>query len=164
MSLSYEDVAKIIKIVDASSLEEVVIDIGDLHISLNRGSSGANSGPVSTASASAPAVDDGAPRADHAPPKAPQIQENESDAVDSSGGVAVLAPMVGVFYSKPSPEADPFVEIGSVVKVGDPLGLIEVMKLYTTIYAESAGRVTKVLANEGDLVEYEQPLFIVEPA
>ena len=163
MPLSYEDVAKIIKIVDASSLQELVIEIGDLRMSLSRGASGGIAAPA--AAARITTLDPGATQpGDLAASAAPVAQKNAAAEVDSGNGVAVLAPMVGVFYSKPSPEADSFVEIGSVVKVGDALGLIEVMKLYTTIYAECAGRVVKVLANEGDLVEYEQPLFIIEPA
>jgi len=72
--------------------------------------------------------------------------------------------MVGTFYRAPSPETPPFVEIGSVVKKGQPLCLIEVMKLFTTVYAEQDGRVAHIGAENGELVEYGRTLFVLEPA
>ena len=72
--------------------------------------------------------------------------------------------MVGTFYRAPSPETPPFVEIGSVVKKGQPLCLIEVMKLFTTVYAEQDGRVVQIGAENGELVEYGRTLFVLEPA
>ncbi|MCP5367050.1 MAG: hypothetical protein H6906_06000 [Hyphomicrobiales bacterium] len=72
--------------------------------------------------------------------------------------------MVGTFYRRPSPDEPPYVEEGSVVKAGDPLCLIEVMKLYTTIEAPAAGRVVSVAAADGALVEFDQPLIVLEPA
>ena len=70
--------------------------------------------------------------------------------------------MVGTFYRAPSPEAPPFVEVGSLVEKGQALCLIEVMKLFTTIYAERAGRVVQIGPDNGDLVEFGQRLFVIE--
>ena len=75
----------------------------------------------------------------------------------------VTAPMVGTFYRSPSPDAPPFVEIGTVVQPGQPLCIIEVMKLFTTINSEFAGRVAQIAAEVGDLVEYGRTLFVIEP-
>ena len=75
----------------------------------------------------------------------------------------VTAPMVGTFYRAPSPDAAPFVEIGSIVAKGQPICMIEVMKLFTTINSEVAGRVVHIGANNGELVEYGQMIFVVEP-
>ena len=72
--------------------------------------------------------------------------------------------MVGTFYRAPSPDASPFVEIGTLVQPGQPLCIIEVMKLFTTINSECAGRVVQIGAETGDLVEYGRTLFIIEPA
>ena len=80
------------------------------------------------------------------------------------GNAAVRSPMVGVFYRAPSPKDPPFVEAGSKVKRGDPLCLIEVMKLFTTIAADRDGRIAQILPVNGDLVEFDQVLFVVEPA
>ena len=72
--------------------------------------------------------------------------------------------MVGTFYRAPSPDAPPFVEIGTLVQPGQPLCIIEVMKLFTTINSECAGRVVQIGAETGDFVEYGRTLFIIEPA
>ena len=72
--------------------------------------------------------------------------------------------MVGTFYRAPSPNAAPFVEVGSAVRKGDPLCLIEVMKLFTTIAAEHEGRIVQIGAENTELVEYGRMLFVIEPA
>ena len=71
--------------------------------------------------------------------------------------------MVGTFYRRPQPEADPFVDVGSEVKKGDPLCLVEVMKLFTTLYADQAGEIVEIGAEDCGLVEYDQVLFLVRP-
>ena len=78
--------------------------------------------------------------------------------------VEVVAPIVGTFYRAPAPDAPPFVEIGSAVRKGQPLCLIEVMKLFTTIASEHDGRVVAIGAENTELVEYGQTLFVIEPA
>ncbi len=75
----------------------------------------------------------------------------------------VRAPMSGIFYGKPSPDAEPFVSIGSTVKKGDSLCLVEVMKLFNTIRAEHDGLIVEIGAEDGDVVEYDQVLFLIEP-
>jgi acetyl-CoA carboxylase biotin carboxyl carrier protein len=150
MALSYENIAEIVKIIDASSCDEVVIETSELKLVVRRrGAAGAPLAAFPTA-ASSPAPG--------APP-APAIRE---EAPPRAGQVVVRAPMVGTFYRSPSPEAPPFVEIGSIIAKGDPLGLVEVMKLFTTIYAESAGRVAEIGAENGKLVEFGQMLFVIE--
>ena len=72
--------------------------------------------------------------------------------------------MVGTFYRASSPDAPPFVEIGSVVRKGQPVCIIEVMKLFTTINAENDGRVLQIAAQNGELVEFGQTLFVIKPA
>ena len=82
--------------------------------------------------------------------------------VPPTSGETVTAPMVGTFYSAAAPGARPFVDIGTEVQVGDTLCIIEAMKMMNQIESEVAGKVTAVLANNGDPVEFGQPLFIVE--
>ncbi len=71
--------------------------------------------------------------------------------------------MVGTFYRAPSPDSPPFVEVGSVVRQGQPLCIIEVMKLFTTINSDVAGRLVQIGAENGELVEYGRTLFVIEP-
>jgi acetyl-CoA carboxylase biotin carboxyl carrier protein len=76
-------------------------------------------------------------------------------------GDAVKAPMVGTFYRASTPGAEPFVEVGSSVKIGDTLGIIEAMKLLNEIEAERAGTIKAILIENGQPVEYGEPLFII---
>jgi len=77
-------------------------------------------------------------------------------------GSIVKSPMVGTLYRAPNPESDPFVEIGSQVKIGDTLCIIEAMKLMNEIESEFAGTITEILIENGQPIEYGQPLFVVE--
>ena len=78
-------------------------------------------------------------------------------------GLAIRSPMVGTFYRAPNPDAEPYVEIGSVVEKGAVVCIIEAMKMMNEIQAEQRGRVTRVLVENAEPVEYEQPLFVLEP-
>lgn len=77
--------------------------------------------------------------------------------------VTIKAPMVGTFYRKPSPEKPPFVQVGETFKTGDVICIIEAMKLFNEIEAEISGKIVKVLAEDMSPVEFDQPLFLVEP-
>jgi acetyl-CoA carboxylase biotin carboxyl carrier protein len=93
-------------------------------------------------------------------PAAPAAPAIEVPPTELPG--AVKSPMVGTAYLRSSPEAKPFVEIGSMVKVGDKLLLVEAMKTFNDIVAPRAGKVIRILVNDGSPVEYDQPLMIVE--
>ncbi|WP_029526072.1 acetyl-CoA carboxylase biotin carboxyl carrier protein [Polaromonas glacialis] len=80
----------------------------------------------------------------------------------ASAGHAIKSPMVGTFYRSSSPGSNPFVEIGSVVKEGDTVCIIEAMKILNEIEADKSGTVTKILSENGQAVEYGQPLFMIE--
>ena len=81
-----------------------------------------------------------------------------------STAIALESPMVGVFYQSPSPDDPPFVSVGDFVKVGQPIGLIEAMKVYSEVPSEVAGRVTEMPVESGKLVQQGQPLIFVEPS
>ena len=83
------------------------------------------------------------------------------DETDEPEGEVVKSPMVGTFYRAPSPESDPFVEVGSTVKAGDTLCIVEAMKLLNEIEADFAGTVKAILVENGQPVEYGEPLFII---
>jgi len=157
MALRYDEIAAIIKLLEASHCDEFNIETPELKLSWRRTGTGAPSpvrtqqpvspGPLKPASAPV------APQAPAAPIKKTAL---------ASGQFEVVAPMVGTFYRASSPEAPPFVEVGTVVEKGQALCLIEVMKLFTTIYAEQAGRVAQIGPGNGDLVELGQGLFVIE--
>lgn len=85
-------------------------------------------------------------------------------AVRPANRVAVESPMVGVFYRSPSPEDPPFVNVGDVIHIGQTVGLIEAMKVYSDLPSEVAGRIVEIVAENGKLVKQGQPLYFVEPA
>ena len=101
------------------------------------------------------------PLAAQAPAAAPAPQP-EADA--NAGLIEVKSPMIGTFYRKPSPDKDNFVDVGSAVKIGDTVCVIEAMKLFNEIESEVAGRIVKILVDDNSPVEYDQPLFLVDPS
>lgn len=161
LSLNYDDIAEILKIIDGSSLDELIVETGDLKLVVRRNSAG---------TAYSPSHDIAAPAAKPSPPAAPASPSPAANAAPrpattkSARQIEVTAPMVGTFYRAPSPDAPPFVEVGNSVRKGDPLCLIEVMKLFTTIAAEQDGRVVQIGAENAELVEYGRTLFVIEPA
>ena len=85
-------------------------------------------------------------------------------SVRAAGAIALESPMVGVFYRSPSPEDPPFVAVGDTVKIGQPIGLIEAMKVYSEVPSEVAGRVVEMPVESGKLVQQGQALIYVEPS
>lgn len=115
--------------------------------------------PVMVAAPAAAAATVAAPtQAAPAPAPAPA----EAPAPTASSGHTVTSPMVGTFYRAPNPEAEPFVQVGSAVKVGDRLCIIEAMKILNEIEADRAGVVKAILAQDGEAVEYGQAIFTIE--
>ncbi|BAO83778.1 biotin carboxyl carrier protein [Serpentinimonas maccroryi] len=97
-----------------------------------------------------------------APPVVQPAPAAAPEAPAAPKGQVLKSPMVGTFYRSASPGAKPFVELGQVVKVGDPVCIVEAMKILNEIEAEHAGTVTQILAENGQAVEYGQPLFVLE--
>jgi acetyl-CoA carboxylase biotin carboxyl carrier protein len=157
LSLNYDDIAEILKIIDGSSCDELIVETGDLKLVVRRNSAG---------TAYSPSHDIAAPAAKMPPPVGAQTsaEAQRPAAVKAAHQIEVTAPMVGTFYRASSPDAPPFVEIGKTVRKGDPLCLIEVMKLFTTIASEHDGRIAQIGAENAELVEYGRTLFIIEPA
>ena len=90
--------------------------------------------------------------------------EPSAEAVQSSSGENILSPMPGTFYSASSPDVDPFVKEGDSISEGDTLCIIEAMKIMNEIEAEQNGTITKILVENGKPVEYNQPLFVINPS
>ena len=155
MALRYDEIAEIIKLIESSNCEEFNIETPDIKLFWRR--TGNSTSPRVRAQPVTPVAR--TPIA--SPPAAPSSPPPKKVVLDP-GQFEVVAPMVGTFYRAPSPEAPPFVEIGNVVEKGQALCLIEVMKLFTTIYAERAGRIEQIGASNGDLVELGQTLFVIE--
>lgn len=157
MTLRYDEIAEILKIIDGSSCDELIVETGDVKLVVRR--NGATGHAVAAGERPVPL-----PAAAAAPPAAQRPVRESPPAVEMADGLyEVVAPMVGTFYRAPSPDAPPFVEVGSVIRPGQPLCIIEVMKLFTTINADVAGCVVQIGAENGELVEFGRALFVIEP-
>lgn len=146
-------VKKLIELLEESNLSEMEIREGEESIRLSRGSS-----------VSVPAV---MPQPQMAAPIVPTtvspepIQE-KSDSADVPEGHRIHSPMVGSYYGSSKPESPPFVSVGSKVKAGDTLCLIEAMKIFNQIEADKSGTVVAILKENGDAVEYGELLFVIQ--
>lgn len=95
---------------------------------------------------------------------APVATEQEQSASDDSKLITIKSPMIGTFYRKPSPDKDAFINVGDEVKEGKVVCVIEAMKLFNQIESEVSGKVVKILVDDATPVEYDQPLFLVDPS
>lgn len=157
MTLTYDEIAEILKLIDNSSCDELIVETGDMKLVVRRNSASSTPAAVAeyTTLTSASTV--------AAPPTAREARAVPLKIEAGASQIEVTAPMVGTFYRAPNPESPPFVEIGSVVRKGQPLCLIEVMKLFTTINSEVDGRIVQIGAENAELVEYGRTLFVIEP-
>jgi acetyl-CoA carboxylase biotin carboxyl carrier protein len=146
-------VKKLIELLEESGISELEISEGEETVRISRHARG-GAQPVVQYHAPAPA------RATAAPAAAPAASGGAT--MPASDEHTIVSPMVGTYYSAATPGAKVFVEIGSEIKVGQILCIIEAMKMMNQIESDKAGRITAILANNGDPVEFGQPLFIVE--
>ncbi len=135
-----EEIKELMALLENSSLSALEVQQDDVKVRLEK-----------------PAVTVAAPVAVPAPAPAPVAVPAPADA-----GKAINAPIVGVFYAAPSPDSEPYVSVGKRVKKGDVVCIIEAMKCMNEIQAEEDGEITAVLATNGELVEYGQPLFAIK--
>lgn len=148
-----DDVRELLRLVSQSDIVELLIERGDVRVHVKR----AVGAP---AAAPAPA----APVAQLAAAALPSAQQPaEPGVLELPAGHTVTAPMVGTFYSSPSPKDAPFVNEGDEVHAGDAVGIIEAMKMMNEIESEVGGRVARILVKNGQPVEYGQPLMVIQP-
>ena len=152
-------VKKLIELLEESGISELEISEGEESVRISRHPRMAMPSPVSTIAA---------PAAQTAPPAAPPAPAAKLPATAAgehkprNDDQTITSPMVGTYYSASAPGAKPFVEIGMEIKVGQILCIIEAMKMMNQIESDKAGRVTAILAKNGEPVEFGQPLFIIE--
>ena len=148
-------VKKLIELLEESGIAEIEIKEGEESVRISRQSTGMVQTFAAPMYAPPPSLPVAAPAPAAATAPAPVIAAHAPDKV-------VTAPMVGTFYGSASPGAKPFVEIGSEVKEGQVLCIIEAMKMMNQIESDKAGKVTAIMAISGDPVEFGQPLFVIE--
>jgi len=138
-----DQLQQIIRLLKAEGLSEITVCEGDQRITVKQ--------DFSSAAVRSPS-----------PPVLVGPDRPAEGAEDSEDVLTLTAPLVGTFYRRPTPDAEPFVTPGDIVSLGDTLCFIEAMKVMNEIKAEEAGRVLRVLADDGEAVEYGQPLFVFD--
>ena len=150
-------IKKLIELVEESGITELEVQEEEGTVRISRAAPAI--APAAIQYAAAPVV---APTPAAAPAQAPTTATSAPATSDELSGHLVRSPMVGTFYRSPSPEAKAFVEVGQSVKVGDALCIVEAMKMMNRIEADKAGVVKAILINDGDAVEFDEPLIVIE--
>ena len=152
--LKVSDIRELIRLLDETSLHEVVIETGDLKLALRKAAASTIHTPAPETPARSAPEPAAAPRRADAHPA-------EAAAAPEEGTAVIASPMVGTFYRAPSPTSSHYVEIGSRVTEKTVVCIVEAMKLLNEIEADMRGEIVEILAENGQLVEYGQPLFRV---
>ena len=165
--MDLKEIQNLIKFVAKSGASEVKLEMDDVKITIKTGSEERETTilqqmPMQAAPQMQQPVQQQA--------QAPQQESQQSgggekaESQDDKGYITIKSPIIGTFYRKPSPDKDVFVEVGDSVKVGDVLCVIEAMKLFNEIESEVSGKIVKVLVDDSSPVEFDQPLFLVDPS
>ena len=158
MQIDINKISRLIKIVSESDIAELELKEGEEQIKITR-TSNTVSVPVPVAQPAAYV----APAAVPAPVAAPAAAEAD-DSADTISGHVMKSPMVGTFYRSAGPGKDAFVNVGDSISNGKVLCIVEAMKLFNEIESEVSGKIVKILVDDASPVEYDQPLFLVDPS
>lgn len=154
-------VKNLLDLISETELNEVSIEEGDFKLKVKK-QSDAPAQQAAPMQFQMPAQQAPAPQPQAAAAAQPEKAEPKADSQPE--GDTVKSPIVGTFYEAPSPDSDPFVKVGDTVQKGDTICIVEAMKIMNEIEAEFSGTVQKILVENGQPVEYDQPLFIIKKA
>jgi acetyl-CoA carboxylase biotin carboxyl carrier protein len=160
--MDLKEIQNLIKFVSNSGVAEVKLETGDIKITIRTTLEG--NSPDITYVQQAPMQQAIAAPAVPAPVAAAPATPAAPAADDNSKYITIKSPMIGTFYRKPSPDKPVFVEVGSSIGKGDVLCVVEAMKLFNEIEAEISGKIVKILVDDMSPVEFDQPLFLVDPS
>ena len=176
-SINQEDILLILKLLEESKFDDLCLETGNLRLIARKQGIGEIRREKEFSfeeKVSSPAPQRIAPQGRNQDlesqvivPEAKAPRRMESPVLlpqDQEGAILIQAPMLGTFYRAPKPGAPPFVEVGQRVTEDDVVCIIEVMKLFNTVKAGVQGQITKILAENGQMVEFQQPLFLIKPA
>jgi acetyl-CoA carboxylase biotin carboxyl carrier protein len=153
--MDFKDIKELIKVFDKSELSKLKVKEGDFEISMGKGADGY----VTVAQPQTSFVPQAA--APVAPMAQPTAQETVTP-VSKAKGDTINAPMIGTYYSSPSPDSAPFVKVGDIVKAGQSLCILEAMKIMNEVEAECDCKILEILVKDAEPVEYDMPLFVIE--
>lgn len=170
--MEYKQIQELIKAINKSNISELSIEDGDFKITIKQAQVSETQFVAVQTPVSIPQMMH-APHAQQLPSAAPAPQEPaavpaaqpaSAEPASSSKTVIIRSPMIGTFYRSPAPDKPPFVNVGDDIKPGQVVCIVEVMKLFNEIESEVSGKIVRVLIDDASPVEYDQPLFEVEPA
>lgn len=164
--MDIKEIQSLIKFVAKSGASEVKLEMEDIKITIRTGSAGSGS-PETTIVQQIPVPQTAAAPTAQAPVAQETAAPATSDAKksdDDSKYITIKSPIIGTFYRKPSPDKPAFVEVGTSINKGDVLCVIEAMKLFNDIESEVSGKIVKILVDDSSPVEFDQPLFLVDPS
>ncbi|MDP5077537.1 MAG: acetyl-CoA carboxylase biotin carboxyl carrier protein [Nonlabens sp.] len=156
--MDIKEIQNLIKFVAKSGASEVKLEMDDIKITIKTGGD-----DVVTYAQPAPVMMQQAP-AQAAPQAAAPAAAAPVAPVENNNYITVKSPIIGTFYRKPAPDKPLFCEVGDSIKVGDTLCIIEAMKLFNEIESEVSGTIVKILVDDSSPVEFDQPLFLVDPS
>ncbi len=164
--MELKQIQNLIKFVAKSGASEVKLEMEDVKITIKTGSDESEKTVVQQMPMGIPQqpVQQQPQPQQNAEQQQTSSDQQKQEEASSSNYVEVKSPIIGTFYRKPGPEKKPFVEVGSQVKEGDVLCTIEAMKLFNDIESEVSGKIVKVLVDDSTPVEFDQPLFLVDPS
>ena len=163
--MDLKEIQALIKFVAKSGAQEVSLETEDFKINIKTGPDASEQPTIIQAVApqQMPAVAAAAPAAP-APVEAAPAAAAAAEAEENANYITINSPMIGTFYRTPSPDQDAFVKVGDSIKPGDVLCIVEAMKLFNEIECEISGKIVKILADDQTPIEYDQPLFLVDPS
>lgn len=162
--MDIKEIQSLIKFVAKSGASEVKLETDDIKITIRTGALG--SAPETTYVHQIPVSANPMPATAPVPTEAPKMAETPAAPADDDDSkyITIKSPIIGTFYRKPSPDKPNFVEVGDSIGKGDVLCVIEAMKLFNDIESEVSGKVVKVLVEDSSPVEFDQPLFLIDPS
>jgi len=163
--MDLKEIQNLIKFVAKSGASEVALEMDDVKITIKTGSDAASETTiVQQIPMGTQMMQQQMAPAPSAPAVSPQAEAAPVAADDNSKYIEIKSPIIGTFYRKPSPDKDVFVKVGDEITAGTVVCIIEAMKLFNEIESEVSGKIVKVLVDENSPVEYDQPLFLVDPS
>jgi acetyl-CoA carboxylase biotin carboxyl carrier protein len=160
--MELKEIQNLIKFVAKSGVNEVHVEMGETKVTIKTGGDVVQQ--VVTAPAAIEVATPAAPVAAQAPAAEPAPPAPAAATAENDNHITIKSPIIGTFYRKPSPDKPNFVEAGDQVNEGDVLCVVEAMKLFNEIESEVSGTIVKVLVDDSSPVEFDQPLFIIDPS
>ena len=163
--MEIKEIQNLIKFVAKSGAHEVKLETDDFKITIKTNAD-VHSGETQTTVQTVPNVVVQTPQVPVtlSESNTPTTPKSKSSKAEADNYITIRSPMIGTFYRKPSPDKEVFIEVGDIIKEGDILCVVEAMKLFNEIESEISGKIVKILVDDSSPVEFDQPLFLVEPA